>query len=264
MPRPNDSLYDSLQDDYDIIIDWPGRLKREAPLLRQLAEAAGVRSVLDVGGGTGHHARMFHSWGLRVTLADPSASTLDAVRGSLPSEVRLEVRGLDQLHGIEPHDMVVCLGNTLPHVPHREGFSAAMGTLWDALSPGGVLVCHQINYAPVLADFDRRRFMEPRGVGDKALFRFHERELDGHGLRFVILRLTGHAGDYTTEYLWTHHTPLMVTDYAQELRRLRAADVRFYGSWDQGEFDEALSDVLIAVAHKAGSLPRGAFGHDGD
>lgn len=250
MKRPQESLYDSLKDDYDIIIDWPGRLKREGPLLRQLAGSVGARSVLDVGGGTGHHARLFHSWGLQVTLADPSAATLDSIRGSLPQEVRLEVRGLPDLDGIEPHDMVVCLGNTLPHAAGLEEFASAVGSLWQALRPGGVLVCHQVNYAPLLSDFENRRFMEPRGRGGRALFRFHEREPDGDGLRFVIMRLTGQCGDYNTEYLWTHHTPLTADDYGRELRRLRAAEVRLLGGWDESEFDGECSDVLIVVARK--------------
>jgi SAM-dependent methyltransferase len=250
LSQPRNSLYDSLAEDYDLIIDWPERLKREGPLLRRLAEESGARTVLDVGGGTGHHARMFHSWGLEVTLADPSAATLDIVRASLPAEVRLEVRSLRDLGGIEPHDMVVCLGNTMPHVADHREFASAMASLWEVLRPGGVLVCHQINYTPMLADFDERRFMEPRGRGDKVLFRFHESEPDGHGLRFVIMRLTSRSGDYTTEYLWTHHTPLTSVDYRRELQRLGASEARLLGGWDESAFDEDASDALIVVARK--------------
>jgi SAM-dependent methyltransferase len=250
MGRPKQGLYDSLKDDYDIIIDWQGRLEREGPLLKRLAEEVGARSVLDVGGGTGHHARMFHSWGLSVTLADPSRDTLESVRDSLPPEIALEVRGLQDLDGLRPHDMVVCLGNTLPHVRDRQDFSGAMASLWRVLRPGGVLVCHQLNYGPIMADFDEHRFMEPRGLGEKALFRFFEHEPSGKGLRFVIMRLSGHSGDYTTEYLWTHHTPVVADDYQHELQRLRASRVALHGTWDEKPFEEASSDALVVVARK--------------
>jgi hypothetical protein len=102
----------------------------------------------------------------------------------------------------------------------------------------------------MLADFDERRFMEPRGRGDKVLFRFHESEPDGHGLRFVIMRLTSRSGDYTTEYLWTHHTPLTSVDYRRELQRLGASEARLLGGWDESAFDEDASDALIVVARK--------------
>ena len=34
------------------------------PFYRDLFAEAGVRTVLDTACGTGHHAEMFHSWGL--------------------------------------------------------------------------------------------------------------------------------------------------------------------------------------------------------
>ena len=62
--------------------------------------------MIDVACGTGHHAAMFHSWGLRVEGADLSAAMIDRARAKfgLPQGLQWTVRGFDQ--PIEPAETV--------------------------------------------------------------------------------------------------------------------------------------------------------------
>jgi SAM-dependent methyltransferase len=242
------SAYDSLAADYDVIIDWPSRLAREGPFIERLVERIGARTVLDVGGGTGHHARMLHEWGLEVTIADPSLATLDAVRGDLPPDIRLEPVGFDGLAPLGRFDLVVCLGNTIPHVAGLEEFRAALGALYGAVGPGGALLVHQINYEPILADFDRERFMPARGATGKFLLRFFEKA--GERLRFVIMRVTGEAGEYQTEFMATYHTVIGAGDYREALVALGAPEPELLGGWGRARFVPEESDVLIVAVRR--------------
>jgi hypothetical protein len=61
---------DQLTDVYDAMIDWSKRLDHEGPFYRTLFERLSAKSVVDVACGTGHHAAMFHDWGLEVEASD--------------------------------------------------------------------------------------------------------------------------------------------------------------------------------------------------
>jgi len=242
------SAYDSLAADYDLIIDWPSRLAREGPFIRALVDRIGARTVLDVGGGTGHHARMLHEWGLEVTIADPSLATLDAVRGELPPGTGLEPVGFDGLGPLGRFDLVMCLGNTIPHVDGVDEFRAALAALYGAVSPGGALLVHQLNYEPILADFGRERFMPARGTTGKFLLRFFERA--GDGLRFIIMRVVGEAGDYRTDFMTTYHTVVDGGHYREALANLGAPEARLLGDWTGAPFEPSRSDALIVLVER--------------
>jgi 2-polyprenyl-3-methyl-5-hydroxy-6-metoxy-1,4-benzoquinol methylase len=81
-------LYDALAVDYDRFVNWEGRLSHELPFFVSLFERHGVRRVLDVACGTGHHAIALAQEGYQVVGADLSramiqrASENAAVRGA--------------------------------------------------------------------------------------------------------------------------------------------------------------------------------------
>ncbi len=242
------SFYDSLAADYDRIINWPARLAREGDLLRGLVAKTGARTALDVGGGTGRHAEFLHAFGLAVTIADPSRATLEAARLWLPEGVDTVVAGLEDLHALGAYDLVLCLGNTIPHVASIEAFDNALEGLWGRVAPGGALICHQLNYAHILADFDRRRFLGPDGPEGRFFLRFFER--DGERLRFVMMRVSGNGGDYEVRFLTTHHVPVGLEDYVSAFERLGVSGVEYRGGWQGQEYDAQASDVLVVVAQR--------------
>src|SRR5512136_150671 len=100
-------LFSDLTDIYEAMIDWPKRLAHEEPFYRRLFDRLGVRSVIDVACGTGHHATMFHSWGLRVEASDLSPTMIERALSSFGQSPSLQwtVRGFDQpIAFAEPFD----------------------------------------------------------------------------------------------------------------------------------------------------------------
>ena len=140
--------FDDLTDVYEAMIDWPKRLANEGPFFRHLFERVGVRRVADVACGTGRHAAMFHSWGLEVHGLDISPAMIRRARAAFgePPGLRWAVQGFDQPAG-EPGalDAVVCLGNSLSLAPDRAAALRALGAMFDAVRPGGVVVVHVLN-----------------------------------------------------------------------------------------------------------------------
>ena len=76
----SEDVFSDVADIYEAMIDWQKRLASEGPFYRRLFDRVGVHSVLDVACGTGRHAAMFHSWGLRVEGADISANMIERAR----------------------------------------------------------------------------------------------------------------------------------------------------------------------------------------
>ncbi|MBC7265506.1 MAG: class I SAM-dependent methyltransferase [Coriobacteriia bacterium] len=143
-------------DDYDVLVDWDKRLRREGPFFRTLFERHGVRSVADVGAGSGRHAALFASWGLEVWAIDPSDEMLERAREHAKREgvdVRVIRGAFGEVSAVldGPVDAVTCTGNALPHVDGIEGLRGALGDFHRALRPDGLLVLHLLNHHRILS-----------------------------------------------------------------------------------------------------------------
>lgn len=143
-------------EDYDMLVDWDRRLAREGPFFRTLFEQHGVRSVVDVGAGTGRHAILFASWGLSVWAIDPSEEMLEHARANVKeagAQVHVVAGAFGQVSKLVglPADAVTCTGNALPHVDGIEGLREALADFKRALRPGGLLVLHLLNHHRIVS-----------------------------------------------------------------------------------------------------------------
>jgi len=152
MPEPRaETSFDDLADIYDLLVDWPRRLSNEEPFFKRLFAEHGVRCVLDVACGTGHHAAMFHSWGLEVCGSDISPAMIARCRERFgePAGLRWLVRSFEDppvVPGV--FDAVTCLGNSLALAPNPACAGRAVAAMLDALRPGGVGLVQLLNIWP--------------------------------------------------------------------------------------------------------------------
>ena len=77
--------YSRLQ--YRRLIAWPKRIEREAPLLQEVLGSGSSRLVLDLGCGTGEHARFLASAGYEVVGVDRAEGLLEEARREAPAGV---------------------------------------------------------------------------------------------------------------------------------------------------------------------------------
>lgn len=250
-------LYDRFGPDYDMMVDWAGRLEREWPFFAALFERVGARRVLDAGCGTGGHTVFFARQGLEVVGADPSAAMVrQALRRAKGVREASFVRaGFGELRNAVPgaFDAVVCLGNTLPHALDRAALFRAIADMAAVLRPGGLLIVQQLNYDRICAQ--RQRFLgvsSGKARGEELLFfRFYDFEDPLLTFNVVIFRRK-RGGPWSFRAEATRLRPILQRELAGMLAIVGFAPVEYYGGYDRAPFEPARSNDLIFVATRLG------------
>ncbi len=156
--------------DYRRFVAWPQRIEREWPFLSKVLESAPLRRVLDLGCGTGEHARFLASRGFTVVGIDSSESMLAKARETgAPAGVEFiegdiaEVAALTHGH----FGAALCLGNTLPHLRELEALMRLLTGLRSRFAPGAPLVLQILNYEKIFLHNQRVLPLNFKSNGDE-------------------------------------------------------------------------------------------------
>ena len=134
---------------------WLERVRTQQVLGRLLSAGA---DVLDVGGGTGVHARWLAEQGHRVTLVDAMPEHVERAIDDGTYSARVgDARSLDEADGSV--DAVLLLG-PLYHLVELEDRSQCLAEAHRVLRPGGVLVAGAVSYAASLLDGVARPWLD--------------------------------------------------------------------------------------------------------
>lgn len=127
---------------YDVFVDWPGRLGREMPGLLKQLHAAGARTILDAGCGTGRHVAALREEGFVAYGADASEEMVARARAFGKPEWYCEWRMGDAPPADlkAPFDAALCLGNTWSMLTGNDEAERAAAALRGLLRPGGLLL----------------------------------------------------------------------------------------------------------------------------
>lgn len=143
--------------DYRQLIAWPERIRREWPLIEEILRSAPVKRLLDLGSGTGEHARQIAEHGFEVVGVDSSESMIEKSR-------ELPAAGVEFVHGdfreLERDTQgtfgaAICLGNALPHLRSESDIDALARGLAARLAPRSPLLVQLLNYQRVFAKKER-------------------------------------------------------------------------------------------------------------
>ena len=133
--------------------------------------------VLDLGAGFGMHAIPLGRRGAHVTAIDSSAVLLRALtelRGDLPVQVVNDDLLAFQSHIAEPPSAILCMGDTITHLPDFSAVEKLVERASLELPPGGVLVVSFRDYSVPLEG--EQRFVPVRGDASRILTCFLEYE----------------------------------------------------------------------------------------
>jgi glycine/sarcosine N-methyltransferase len=251
-------MYDAISNDYDRFVNWPSRLSMEIPFIEQQLHqtvGAGCR-VLDAACGTGMHALGLARLGFQARGADLSSGMIDRARLNA-AEAGLDVRfeaigfgGLVQTFGRQACDAILCLGNSLPHLPDIVGVEAALTDFAACLRPGGLLLLQNRNFDAVLAS--RARWMEPQSYrsaeGEWLFLRFYDFDADGL-LSFHMITLNRQGiTDWSQQVTTTRLYPLRQEELLSALDKTGFRQVHSYGGMNPTPFDPAASGNLVIRA----------------
>lgn len=229
---------------YRRLIAWPERIRREAPFLVDAAARGPERSVLDLGCGTGEHARFFVERGYRVLGIDASEAQIAAATESpLPPGLRFLVGDLERLDTAvrERFGTALCLGNTLVHVLEPEALARTCRAVHDALLPGGSWVTQVLNYERLRSRNERAL---PVNVREDA------------GEDVVFLRLMRHLPDGRVQFVPASLRLRPDADPPLELVSSRVVELR---GWTRRELEPALRDAGFDAIAWHGDMQGGPF-----
>ena len=221
---------------YRRLIAWPARIQREAPFLREVLAEAPSKRLLDLGCGTGEHARFLQEEGFEVTGVDASEAQLAQAREAGPgpefakgdlAELGATVTG--------PFGGAISLGNGLPHLhaPEMERFLRGLAPL---LLPGAPVLFQLLNYDRIL---DGKVTSLPLNV--------REDEAE----RVVFLRLMDPRPDGTVLF---NPTTLRWRPGAEPPVEVVTGKNVLLKGWRRAELEEALSAAGFRVSEVLGGM----------
>lgn len=223
---------------YRRLIAWPARIQREAPFLREVLAGAPSKRLLDLGCGTGEHARFLQEEGFDVTGVDASEAQLAQAReaGPGPAFVKGDLAELgSSVTG--PFGAAISLGNGLPHL-HAPEMARFLEHLARLLAPGAPVLFQLLNYDRIL---DGRVTSLPLNV----------REDEGE--RVVFLRLMDPRPDGTVLF---NPTTLRWRPGAEPPVEVLAGKNVVLKGWRRAELEAALGRAGFRVEAAFGGVKR--------
>ena len=246
--------YSRLQ--YRRLIAWPQRIEREWPLLREILTSGSSKRLLDLGCGTGEHARFLADHGFGVVGVDASESMIEqAMADPLPRNLHFvhgDVSRLEQL--IEGRfGGAICLGNTLPHLRTDEALGSFFRGLRRRLLAGAPFVLQLLNYERIFARQERHLPLNfrPHEDGESVFLRLMELSDYGRVLFFpTTLKLQPEA-DPPVTVAASKRVELRgwrLAELANALGEAGFSERQLFGAFDRSPFEPRNSRDLIVVA----------------
>ncbi len=198
----------------------------DAELAALALPSAPGAEVVDLGAGFGAHAIPLACRGARVTAIDGSRlllDTLEELRGDLPIRT---VHG--DLLAFRPHletppSVVLCMGDTLTHLPSRSAVEELVEEVTAALIPGGTFVVAFRDYGVPLAG--EARFIPVRSDERRILTCFLEYDTATVRAHDILHERVGEAGEW--EMRVSAYTKLrLAPDDVTSMLEQRAFEVR--------------------------------------
>ena len=240
---------------YDAAVDWPARLKREAPFLLRVLADAPSRRVIDLGSGTGEHAGWLADQGFSVVGIEGVRERWEVARLGAPAGAQHLLGDLGAVEAAVRGQFgaAFCLGDTLPALLGPESLSRMLIGLRRRLLPGAPFVAHLFNYDRLFARGERMlpvRFL-PSGEGELVFLRLLELRDDGVvGVTETVLE---HVPSRESQIAVLHSRHLFRQGwrYQELLDLLEVAQfkrVEAFGGFAQQPFEQLESEELVLIA----------------
>lgn len=265
----DEQFHDWLSRRYDLIIDQKTRLSKEIPDLVEIFKKLNVKTILDIGCGTGVHATKLAQEGFEVLGMDRSSRMTDEAQEklkSLSSQVRQRVKFIDRDYKNldrlldKKFDAVIFMGSALAHIDDPQ---MVLKEVDKVLNNNAVVICQITNYEKVLKvnrgfmDFNIRKSPYPN-EGEQAFLRFFDRE-NGVFLSQNISVFTRVSKRWTFRGIRSMRIyPVTKDKVTGFLKNINFLNIKYYGG-EKGffydnlfriPFNEVKSDVLTVVARR--------------
>jgi glycine/sarcosine N-methyltransferase len=242
--------------DYRKMIAWPKRLTREWAFLEEPFRALPSRRLLDLGCGTGEHARFFADKGFEVVGVDVSDTMLERARDQgAPAGVTFVKADFGALGPAVSGRFggAVCLGNTLAHVTDYPTLVDVLRGVASVLLPDAPLVLQVLNYERLAGTGQRclpMTFIDD-DEGELIFLRVMTHRPDGSVLFTPSLLRYRKDGDPALEVVTSHNVPLHGWTRPQMEQALGEAGFgrrELYGTMASTPYVDRESPDLVIIA----------------
>lgn len=271
------AMYDTFSHDYDHFVNWKNRLNSEIPFLIEkitstIRKPTSDIRILDAATGTGMHAIALAQQGFITAGVDISAGMIETARKNARQnnvDINFTTAGFGEIHqklfqnsmnkslsqeesGTPFFDVILCLGNSLPHVENRTELKAALKDFAACLTDGGLLILQNRNFDAVLDTKDR--WMEPQSYGngeDESIFlRFYD-FLPDELIQFNIVTLQRkNQGEWKQSILETKLFPIKHELLSEVLAETGFHLTTEFGTLSDVPFNKSTSGNLVITARK--------------
>lgn len=204
--------------------------------------------VLDIGCGTGNKTELFSTENNRIYAFDDNLAMVEnARRNHIRKNISYEALGMSDIcgrFGNMRFNSMLCLGNTLVHLPDMESIAEFIGCAAGIMADDGLFIIQILNYDYIL---DNKVSELPVLEGERVDF-YRSYVPDGDALSFVtrlVVRGNGHEYRNAVRLI-----PLRRAELAGMLGKAGLSHVEYYGSYKGDPLTEQ-SFVLIAVCRRA-------------
>jgi len=244
----NNNFYNSASVYYDKMIDFDSALQKRKILLSNFVDEK-IKSVADVGCGTGVDSISLSQLRLNVTSFDPSAEMINTARTNSDKhncKIDFHTFGANEIPKTyyNKFDLVVSLGNTLANIPFTK-IEKSVAKLFKLLKKDGRVLIQILNYEKILSEDER--IVNITKKDDEYFIRFYD--FGKKDLTFNILRFNS---DHTSEkeLISTKIFPYTAKELKKIFKETGFNKVELFGSLDKKPFDASLSNDLVLLAVK--------------
>lgn len=244
-------FYDALSSHYREVVNEAARHDAVQRFAETLAEKTGPGRALDLACGAGLYSQALAQAGMEVVGVDLSDGLLDlATRQAKQAEqnIRYLHAPMEHLppdvHG--PFSLIVCMGNSLPHLLTEDDLAAFFEGVATRLGAGGALAIHLLNYDRILASGERIVGITRSDDGLREYVRFYD-FLD-QIVRFNVLEIIREDAEPSHKLYSTTLRPWRAQELIDTMEASGLESVATYGSLDFEPFHLRDSDTVLLLA----------------
>lgn len=240
------AFYNYLADLYDGMTQFPARLDANRVLLGELLDRYPAGRVLDMGCGTGVHTIALAQLGIDATGIDVSTGMLEkAAAHAAEAGTQVELLHGDFLTRVSrtPVDVLLCLGNSLPHLDAPEALQDVLAHWRSLVKQDGHVILQLLNYRRVLDAGER--IVNIRRDGATTIVRFYD--FLEHRLRFNILSITETPEGMEHDLQSTLLSPFTSEEIEHAAHAAGFSTVEEFGSLRFAPFTQESTDLVMTM-----------------
>lgn len=200
-------------------------------------------SLLDIGAGTGNMAIALAEKEMNVTASEPDETMAESIRSKTDMKgltVSVQTKSMEQINEFQNNfDGIICIGNTLPHLPDEESIVNFLSQCHQKLNNDGRLILQTVNYDKVLFSED---FSFPVIQKDDFSFTRRYEKVNEHIYFTSILTVNGESTENTIPLY-----PITSQRLISLLKKSGFDSVQVYGNFKEEDYNRD-SPALIVVA----------------